>query len=289
MSGAGLRIEPVDDLADPRLADYRNLKDAVLLRERRRFVVEGRGNLLVLLEGARFRPESILLGEAAFAALRTDLARLAPDVPIFVAPQPVLDGIAGFPVHRGALAVGLLPPAQDPEDLVREVLAACTAPRILVLEDVLDADNVGAIFRNAMAFGVRAVFTSRRGCDPLYRKAVRTSMGGALRVPFAATADVPGFLGRLRDFGFAVLAFDPKESGEEVDVLRREPPGPTALVVGTEGPGLTAGALAQATRRIRIAMEPGVDSLNVATAVAIGLHALRQAGQGGAPGDARGR
>lgn len=275
-----LRIERVSDLADPRLADYRNLKDAALLRGRGRFVVEGRANLLVLLERSAFRPESILLGEAAFAALRDALAaRVASDVPIFVAPQPLLDGVVGFPVHRGALAVCVRPPAAEPESLVRDVLARFPAPRILVLEDVRDADNVGAIFRNAMALGGRAVLLGGHSCDPLYRKAIRTSMGGSLVVPFARAEDTPAFLGRLREFGFAVLAFDPKEPGQgtldEVAERSASASGPIALLVGTEGPGLTAAALGQATRRVRIAMEPGVDSLNVATAVAIGLHALR--------------
>lgn len=271
-----LPVERVAELGDPRLADYRNLKDATLLRDRGRFVVEGRANLLVLLERSRFRPESLLLSEAAFGALRADLARWAGDVPIFVAPQPVLDGVVGFSVHRGALAVCPRPPSSEPEALARELLARFAAPRVVVLEDVRDADNVGAIFRNAMALGADAVFLGGHSCDPLYRKAIRTSMGGSLCVPFARADDVPVFLGRLREFGFAVLAFDPKESGDEVDGLRHDPPGPAALVVGTEGPGLTAAALAQASRRIRIAMEPGVDSLNVATAVAIGLHALRR-------------
>ncbi|MBY0399497.1 RNA methyltransferase [Myxococcota bacterium] len=273
--GEALRVEAVVDLADPRLADYRNLKDAALLRERGRFVVEGRANLLVLLEHSRFRPESILLGEAAFAALRDPLERMARDVAIFVAPQPVLDGVVGFSVHRGALAVCLRPPPASPEALVRELLERFEAPRVVVLEDVRDADNVGAIFRNAMALGGQAVLLGGHSCDPLYRKAIRTSMGGALRVPFARVGDTPAFLGRLREFGFAVLAFDPKESGDEVERLGGEPAAPVALVVGTEGPGLSAAALARASRRVRIAMEPGVDSLNVATAVAIGLQALR--------------
>ncbi|MBK7952458.1 MAG: RNA methyltransferase [Deltaproteobacteria bacterium] len=270
-----LRVERVAALGDPRLADYRNLKDAALLRDRGRFVVEGRANLLVLLERSHMRPESILLSEAAFGALGADLARLAGGVPIFVADQSVLDGVVGFSVHRGALAACPRPPSTEPEVLAREVLDRFDAPRVVVLEDVRDADNVGAIFRNAMALGARAVFLGGHSCDPLYRKAIRTSIGGSLCVPFARTEDAPAFLGRLREFGFAVLAFDPKETGHEVDSLRHDRPGPAALVVGTEGPGLTAAALAQASRRIRIAMEPGVDSLNVATAVAIGLHALR--------------
>lgn len=266
---------PISALADPRLADYRNLKDAELLRRRGRFVVEGRTNLLVLLADSPLRPESILLGEAAFAALREALERLAADVPIFVAPPPVLEAVVGFSVHRGALAVCRRPEARAAEELVRTVRGREAAPRIVVLEDVRDADNVGAIFRNALALGGRAIFLNGGCCDPLYRKAIRTSMGASLRVPFARVVDLVGFLEGLRQSGFAVLAFDPKEPGEALDALGGSPGEPVAIVVGTEGPGLSEGARSAATRRVRIPMEPGVDSLNVATSVAIGLFALR--------------
>jgi tRNA G18 (ribose-2'-O)-methylase SpoU len=270
-----LRRESVADLADPRLADYRNLKDAELLARRGRFIVEGRGNLRVLLSRTALRPESLLFSEAAWAALSAELSPLAQGIPIFVAPQSVLDAVVGFKVHRGALASCLRPASRDPAELAREVLARSPAPRVLVLEGVRDADNVGGIFRAAMAFGARAVFLCGRSCDPLYRKAIRTSMGGSLCVPFACAEEAPALLARLRTLGFCVLAFDPKEPGEALEGLRERVGGPVALVFGTEGEGLSEAALAGADRRVRIAMESGVDSLNVATAAAIGLHALR--------------
>lgn len=272
----GLRRHRVSDLADPRLADYRNLRDASLRDARDRFIVEGRGNLRVLLGQSAHRPESLLLSEAASAALAADLEAYGRDLDVFEAPQSVLDAIVGFELHRGALAVCRRPVARDPQALVAEVRALEPAPRIVVLEEVRDADNVGGIFRNAMALGARAVVLDGRSCDPLYRKAVRTSMGGALRVPFARTSALVEFLAALRESGFAVLALDPKDSSDAIETLSAEADRPIALLVGTEGDGLSQAARAAATRRVRIGMEPGVDSLNVATAVAIGLHALRR-------------
>lgn len=276
----GMRRHRVSDLADPRLADYRNLRDASLRDARGRFIVEGRGNLRVLLAQSAYRPESILVSETAAEALASELEAHADAVDVFEAPQSVLDAVVGFKLHRGALAVCRRPAPRDPRALVAEVRSREVAPRIVVLEGVRDADNVGGIFRNAMALGARAVVLDGRCCDPLYRKAVRTSMGGALRVPFArtdsATESLVDFLAVLRDSGFVVLALDPKESGSAIETVRNEAALPVALLVGTEGEGLSEVARAAATRCVRIGMEPGVDSLNVATAVAIALHALRR-------------
>jgi len=285
----GFRVEPVADLDDPRLADYRNLKDAELLVRRGRYIVEGRGNLRVLLARSPFRPESLLLGEAAFTALRTELEPFARNLPVYVAPPRVLDAVVGFKVHRGALAACARPAPREPLALARETFARVPAARIVVLEEVRDADNVGGVFRAAMALGARAVFLGGRTCDPLYRKAIRTSMGGSLCVPFARVDDLVGWLGALRGQGVPILAFDPKEPGDAIDALRpgaAGPDGPAALLLGTEGEGLSAGALAAASRRVRIPMEPGVDSLNVAMAAAIGLHVLRGAAdaEGAEPG-----
>jgi tRNA G18 (ribose-2'-O)-methylase SpoU len=272
---ASLAREDVADLGDPRLADYRNLRDAELLLRRDRFIVEGRGNLRVLLTRTVLRPESLLLSEAACAALEAELVPLVRGIPVFVAPQSVLDAVVGFRVHRGALAVCRRPAPRDPTALALEVLGREPAPRVIVLEGVRDADNVGGIFRAAMAFGARAVFLCASACDPLYRKAVRTSMGGSLCVPFARAEEPVELLSTLRAKGFCVLAFDPKEPGEALEDLCDRLPGPVALLFGTEGAGLSDAALAGADRRVRIGMEDGVDSLNVATAAAIGLHDLR--------------
>lgn len=277
-----MKLERVADFLDPRIADYQNLKDARLLAERGRFIVEGRGNLRVLLERARRTPDSILLSERAHAALEGFLGELAPACPVYVAERSVLDRIVGFPIHRGVLAVCSRRAPSDPLDLARAALAREPAPRIIVLEGLIDHDNVGGIFRNAMGLGARAVLLCPRTVDPLYRKAIRTSMGGSLIVPFGRAADLALLLDGLRDLGFEVLALDPAPAGCDVASLDPDRLGPVALLLGTEGQGLSDGALARADRRVRISMETGVDSLNVSVAAGIALHRLRRHATGGA-------
>jgi tRNA G18 (ribose-2'-O)-methylase SpoU len=271
-----MQRETVTDFDDPRLDDYRNLKDATLAGTRGRFIVEGRGTLRVLLSRSRYRPDSILLNERSFAALEADLANFEPACPIYVGDQPLLDRIVGFPIHRGCLASCGRGDLEDPLELARRVQGEEVAPRIVVLEGLTNLDNVGLIFRNAMALGARAVLLCSRSCDPLYRKAIRTSMGGSLCVPFARAEDLPELLSRLGEMGFEVLAFDPGEPGVEIRSLDASRLGPTALLFGTEGPGLSAQALAAADRRVRIGMEEGVDSLNVAVSAGIALSLLRR-------------
>jgi len=274
-------MEPVriDALDDPRIADYRNLKDAQLARERDRFIVEGRGNLRVLLERSPFRPESILLSERAWGALEGELAERAPDCPIYLAAQPVLDGIVGFAIHRGVLAACPRPAGRDPLALVREgrerARAEGRAARFVLLEGLTNHDNVGGILRSAMVLGADAVLLCPRSCDPLYRKAIRTSMGGSLVVPFARAPDFGALLDGLVALGIAVVALDPDPAGTDLAVLDSRALGDVGLLLGTEGEGVSADALRRATHRVRIDMEPGVDSLNVSVAAAIALHRLR--------------
>jgi len=164
---------------------------------------------------------------------------------------------------------------RDPMDLVQGLLAVEAAPRIVVLEGVFNLDNIGGIFRNSMALGGRAVLLCPRSVDPLYRKAIRTSMGATLVVPFARTDDLGALLDGLKEAGFEILALDPAEDGVDLDDLAASEVGPAALLLGTEGEGLSEEALARADRRVRIAMEPGVDSLNVSVAAGIALARLR--------------
>ena len=267
----------IDDFEDPRLEIYRNLKDSTLAGARGRFIVEGRGSLLVLLSRSAYEPESILLSERAFTSLEAELNALEPDCPIFVANRSVLDQVVGFPLHRGCLASCLRGETRDPIDLAREALAAEAAPRLVVLEHLTNLDNAGLIFRNAMALGGRAILLCSRSCDPLYRKAIRTSMGGSLCVPFARTPDLPKMLSELSGIGYQVLAFDPAEESVPIETLAASELGPTALLFGTEGPGLSEAALSQASQLVRIEMESGVDSLNVGVAAGIGLSMLRPA------------
>ena len=266
----------INDFEDERLDIYRNLKDSTLAISRGRFIVEGRGNLLVMLSHSAHRPESILLSERTSASIEAELAPLVePGCPVYVAGQSILDRVVGFPIHRGCLAAALRPSAVNALEIAREALEREAAPRLVLLEGLTNLDNVGLIFRNAMALGGRAILLCPRSCDPLYRKAIRTSMGGTLCVPFARADDFEKLLAGLKELGFQILAFDPGEESVEIREFASSRPGPIALLFGTEGPGLSDEALAQADQRIRIAMEPGVDSLNVGVAAGIGLSLLR--------------
>jgi tRNA G18 (ribose-2'-O)-methylase SpoU len=265
----------VEDFADPRLADYQNLKDSTLSRARGRFIVEGRGTLRTLLSRSPYRPESILLSQRTFASMEAELDEFEPECPVFVGSQTLLDRVVGFPIHRGCVASCARGDALGPIGLARSIAEREVAPRIIVLEGVLNLDNVGLIFRNAMALGARAVLLCPRSCDPLYRKAIRTSMGASLCVPFARTRDLSMLLAELRGSGYEILAFDPAESSVGIHSLDATRLGPTALLFGTEGSGLSDAALDASDGRVRIEMEPGVDSLNVSVAAGIALSMLR--------------
>jgi len=269
-----MQTESIVDLEDPRVAPYRNLREAALAREHDRFIVEGRGNLLVLLEASAMAPDSILLSERAARGLADDLARLDPGCPVFVASQSVIDAIAGFPFHRGVLASGRRPAAEDPLRLAKQLLEGARPPRLVVLEGVLNHDNVGGIFRNAMGLGGDAILLCPQTCDPLYRKAIRTSMGGSLVVPFARAADLDAMLEGLSGLGYTLLALDPAAEEDLADVDAAAL-GPAAILLGTEGEGLSKATRGRADRTLRIDMEPQIDSLNVSVASAIALHRLR--------------
>ncbi len=329
---------PIDDPEDRRLELYRGLPDAALRRriehEHGVFVVEGARSLRTLLTSA-YPLISILLRPERLEGLADVLARADErGAPIYVAGRQVFDGIAGFPVHRGVLALARRLPQPDPMAVLARVGAA------VAVEGVNDHENLGAIFRNAAALGAGAVLLDPTCCDPLYRRSVRVSMAHVLRLPFSRLAPWPGALADLRGHGFTVVALDPGGS-ETIDAValrlgrllppvlgvgsgperpaypagqtgpmertgpmeqqtgpmeqtaaieqtagmehpeRAEPMSPMkparlAVLVGAEGTGLTEGALDAAGHRVRIPMAPGVDSLNVATALAIALQRLIQ-------------
>jgi len=260
-----MQVIRIDRFDDPRLAMYRNVSDAELLRRRNRFVAEGRLVVGRLLECGH-RVESILLNDASFEALQGSLSRLAPDVPIYVCDTQEFTAITGFNLHRGCLALAQRPP----ELALADVIGG--ADLILVLEAVSDADNIGGAFRNAAAFEATVVL-SEACCDPLYRKAVRTSMGSVLRIPYARAGDWPNDLRTLKRAGFTVVALTPRDDAMELHRCVRRPANQRiALVVGSEGPGLSKEAEALADVRARIPMSGKVDSLNLATATGIALH-----------------
>jgi tRNA G18 (ribose-2'-O)-methylase SpoU len=189
--------------------------------------------------------------------------------PVTVRAEPEVAAVAGFPFHRGALASADRRPLPDPDDLLVD------RRFVAVVEGVGDHENVGALFRNAAAFGVDAVLLDPTTADPLYRRSVRVSLGHVLHVPWTRTAPLPRGLQAVRARGFEIVALTPALDAEPIDALAADPPpGPVALLVGAEGPGLTAATLAAAERRVRIPLAPGVDSLNVATAAAVAFHRL---------------
>jgi tRNA G18 (ribose-2'-O)-methylase SpoU len=227
------------------------------------FVAEGARTLRQAVE-AGWPIRSALIAETKLAAMADVVDTLeAASVPVYSASESVLGGIAGFQVHRGVLALVGRPDLADPRRIIEGVRA------VLVVEGVNDHENLGAMFRNAAALGVGAVILDPLTCDPLYRRSVRVSVGHVLTVPFARIGEWPAGLGVLKESGFPLVALSPSATS----ALKDLPPLPRfALMVGAEGSGLTPAATAAADYTARIPMAPGVDSLNVATAAAIGLY-----------------
>jgi tRNA G18 (ribose-2'-O)-methylase SpoU len=268
-------ITPVDDPADPRVTDFRDLTTA----DRRPDRPGGRG--LVIAEGvvvvrrlleSPYPVRSLLGVPRRFDELADDLAGV--DVPAYATDAETMAAVVGFHLNRGVLAVADRAPRADVAALVRD------ARLVAVLEGVNDHENLGALFRNAAALGVDAVLLGPRCADPLYRRSVRVSMGHVLRVPFAELPGPwPASLDVLRAAGLRVVALTPAADAQP---LAAGSPGQrTALLLGAEGPGLTPDALAAADARMRIPMATGVDSLNVATAAAVAFHALAAAPERG--------
>jgi tRNA G18 (ribose-2'-O)-methylase SpoU len=253
----------VASASDERLADYVGLRDADLRRGGEHFVCEGR---LVLQRAAALRwpLRSVLLAEGREQALADVLHQLDPATPVYLAPAAVLAQVVGFDLHRGIVASARRPVARRAADLVRG------ARTVAVLEGVNDAENLGALYRNAVAFGVDAVLLDPTTADPWNRRTVRVSLGHVMAVPTARVEPWPAGLDELRHAGLTVVALTPGAGAAPVSVL--EGMGPIALLLGAEGPGLSAAALAAADVRVRVPMVAGVDSLNVATAAAIAFH-----------------
>jgi tRNA G18 (ribose-2'-O)-methylase SpoU len=258
----------IDDPRDPRLADYAGVAQPRLLSDRGLLIAEGRFVVGRLLDAGRITVRSLLLNEAGFRALTPHLNGREPRIDVYVAPPEVITAAAGFNMHRGCLALAERPPEHAMAALLE------TSQVVVALERVVDADNIGSVFRNAEAFGADAVVLSPGCCDPLYRKAIRTSSAATLVVPYAAASPWPDALDRLTAAGFTIAAMTPDagatEIGEFIGTLG--PGARVAVLLGTEGHGLTANALLGADVRVRIPMHGTLDSLNVATAAGIVLH-----------------
>jgi tRNA G18 (ribose-2'-O)-methylase SpoU len=252
---------------DPRLADYRAVREADRVGRAGIFLVESVGVVRVFLASKRWRVRSLFLSERRVDSLSPEIAALVDRVPVFVAPQEVMERVVGFDIHRGVLASG----DRGAERSMDEVLG--DGPRLVVAcEGVSNHDNIGGIFRNAAAFGADAVLLDRASCDPLYRKAIRVSSAASLLVPFARSTDL---VSELRARGFQVIALTPSADAIDLDAVTFAPR--TALLFGAEGPGLSDRSLGEAHVRARIPIAKGFDSLNVATTSGIALHVARRA------------
>ena len=261
------------DPADEALSDYVGLTDVALRRR-----IEPAGGLYVAESekvirralAAGHRPRSLLMGERWL----DDLADVVADaeargIPVFVGEPDVIESLTGFHLHRGALAAMHRPVLPD----VATVVAG--ARRVVVLEDVVDHTNVGAVFRSCAALAVDAVLVTPRCADPLYRRAIRVSMGTVFQVPWTRIDPWPAGIGTLRDLGFEVAALALSDDAVDLDAYAGRAPRRVALVLGTEGDGLSRRTVAGVDVVVRIPMAGGVDSLNVAAAGAVATWALR--------------
>ncbi|GAA4907127.1 RNA methyltransferase [Tessaracoccus lubricantis] len=259
-------IIDVSDPADPRLADFVGLRDAQLRRSEDRFIAEG----LKIIErafAAGAPPRSLLLQPRWLDGVLPLLTRF-PDVPVYVGTEAMIEEVSGFHVHRGALGS-----FDRPAEATWEALLG--ARRLLVCEEIVDHANIGAIMRVAAGLGWDGVLVSPGSADPLYRRAIKSSMGASLELPWRRMGGAAD-LARLREAGFTVVASTISPRAVDVDAF--EAPEKVALLLGTEGAGLSREWLAAAGAHVRIPMTDRVDSLNVATAAAILAHSLRQRG-----------
>ncbi len=261
------------DATDDRLADYRDLRDVTLRRhleaERGLFIAEGEKVVRRAVE-AGHRPRSFLLARRWLPSL-SDVLDAWPDVPCYLVSEQVAERVTGFHVHRGALASLHRAPLPAAEEVLSR------AHRLVVLEDVVDHTNVGAIFRSAAALGFDGCLLAPRCADPLYRRAVKVSMGAVFCLPYARLDDWRGAVGALSAAGFTSYALTPAEDAVGLDAI--EPAERSALLVGAEGSGLSQHWLWSADVRVRIPMAAGIDSLNVAAATAVACWQLTRPGR----------
>ncbi len=259
----------ITDPADARIGAYRNVRERDLVGRQGRFIAEGRVVLNVLIQQAPQTIESLLVLENRLEGMSQLIASLPGGIPVYVAPQPVMDAVAGFHLHRGILAVAK---RAAPPEFNSFIASFGKAALVALLAGISNHDNMGSIFRNAAAFEADAVLMDDQCCDPLYRKAIRVSVGAVLKVPHVRAGTIEAALKALAQAGFDIFALSP---GGEMSVSALPKSGRRALVFGTEGQGLPLAVL-QSVKTCRIEMSSDFDSLNVATASGLALfHASR--------------
>jgi tRNA G18 (ribose-2'-O)-methylase SpoU len=269
-------IEPVEvcDINDPRVEVFRDVRDRDLRGRQGIFMAESEMVVQRLLRTPE-RLHSLLLSPAKYVRLAPDLKDLSVDCPVYVADLKIMESIAGFHIHRGVLAAGWRPIEQDLVfDRLLDRLPADGPCTVLAASGINNSDNIGGLFRTAAALGVEEMLLDGRCCDPLYRKAIRVSMGHVLSVPWVVEGDLPGALRRLQEFGFRITA---AESGPRSCGLGDQPKGGRrVVVVGAEGHGLDEDVLDVCDEIVEIPMSRGVPSLNVVVAAGIVLAAVRE-------------
>lgn len=278
------RRVPVIRLTDPdddRLADYLHLTDVALRRRLEPatglYMAESSKVITRALE-AGHRPRSFLMTERWLPEL-TDLLsavqRRFGDVPVYVGPPEVVEAITGFHLHRGALAAMHRPELPSLDDVLRGARGGAGARRVAVFDGIVDHTNLGAGFRSAAALGVDAVLVTPECADPFYRRSIRVSMGTVFQVPWTRIDPWPAGIDALRERGFTVAALALAEDAVSLEALAANAPERLALVLGTEGDGLSRRVTAAADVVVTIPMAGGVDSLNVAAASAVAFWATR--------------
>jgi tRNA G18 (ribose-2'-O)-methylase SpoU len=258
---------PIDDPGDPRVAPFMNVRDRDLNDGHGgRYIAEGESVLAVALAERRHPIEALLVADNRLATLAD--WPVDPDLPVYVASQTVMDAIVGFPIHRGLLGVGRRGELPDAARLLD------AEPRLVLgLVGIANHDNMGGICRNAAAFGAGAVLLDDTSCDPFYRKALRVSVGGVLKLALGRAGSGLAMVEALAAAGYRPLGLSPRGALSLDEVDRTEK---LALILGTEGPGLSAALLGRVTG-VRIDMPGGFDSLNVATTSGIALYELSKA------------
>lgn len=286
-----IELAHADLREDPRLTDYTRLKDVKLRSriepERGLYMAES-ATVIERAIAAGHRPRSFLVSARWLPTLRPLIAAATGsveggEVPMFVAPEEVLERMTGFHLHRGALAAMQRPELPSVMQLLTSAQPPQPTRRVVVLENLVDHTNVGAAFRSAAALGIDAVLVTPSCADPLYRRSVRVSMGTVFQVPWTRLDSWPGDIALLRDAGFTVASLALCEDSMSLDDFAslpalRGPDARLAIVMGTEGDGLGKRTIAASDYTVKIPMDHGVDSLNVAAASAVVFWATRGVG-----------